>query len=267
MCFNAGGLSMFRMISCAFDYAHENGIVIDRPAGAGFYVFVLHKTKAEHFIDGRPQPVEKNTFILYEPQTPEYYYDLEKPFNNDWIHFTGDGIPEFFAEIGFPLNRPVRIPDALLVSHCILGLQNVKRQNGVFSDTIIDLDLKSLFLKLCNAGSVSETGSRYAQQFIQLRNELYGSPKAQFSVEQLADRLHLSRSYFQHLYKELFGCSVTDDIIKGRMEYAEYLLSNTTFPVCDVSELCGYRNDVHFMRQFKLFSGFTPSQYRARAKR
>jgi AraC family transcriptional regulator, arabinose operon regulatory protein len=254
------------MLNCAFAYTHENGITIDRPTGAGFYVFVLHKSKAELLADNSMQTVDKNTFILYEPLTKEYYHELEKPFINDWIHFDGDDAREFFAGIGLPLNRPVRIPNAHLVSQCILGLQTIKSQNAVFCENILDLDLKSMFYKICGAQDSSENSSRYLQQFSELRSELYGSPKAHFSVEELAARVHLSKSYFQHLYKELFGCSVIDDIIRGRLEYAEYLLANSAFSVSQISDLCGYRNDVHFMRQFKENAGITPSQYRGRMK-
>ena len=48
------------------------------------------------------------------------------------------------------------------------------------------------------------------------------------------------------------------------IEYGKYLLHNTDYTVSRVAEECGYRNDVHFMRQFKEITGSTPSQYRKR---
>jgi AraC family transcriptional regulator of arabinose operon len=82
-------------------------------------------------------------------------------------------------------------------------------------------------------------------------------------VEQIASRVNLSKSYFQHIYKELFGCSVVSDIINGRLEYAKYLLGNSSLSIAVISKMCGYENDTHFMRQFKRFVGVTPSQYRS----
>ena len=32
--------------------------------------------------------------------------------------------------------------------------------------------------------------------------------------------------------------------------------------IASVAALCGYENQLHFMRQFKKFTGLTPSQYR-----
>jgi AraC family transcriptional regulator of arabinose operon len=51
-------------------------------------------------------------------------------------------------------------------------------------------------------------------------------------------------------------------MIGSRLEFAKYLLENGSQPIASVSLMCGYENDTHFMRQFKKFTGKTPSQYR-----
>ena len=68
------------------------------------------------------------------------------------------------------------------------------------------------------------------------------------------------QSYFQHIYKELFGCSVVTDMINRRLEYAKYLLQNSSLSIAAISKMCGNENDTHFMRQFKCFVGVTPNQ-------
>ncbi|MHA2856026.1 helix-turn-helix domain-containing protein [Paenibacillus lautus] len=77
--------------------------------------------------------------------------------------------------------------------------------------------------------------------------------------------MNMSRSYFQHKYKQIFGISVINDIILNRLGYASYLLKNTSYAISHISGICGYENDVHFMRQFKKYVGLTPSEYRGRA--
>ncbi|HCL04174.1 MAG TPA: AraC family transcriptional regulator, partial [Lachnoclostridium phytofermentans] len=44
--------------------------------------------------------------------------------------------------------------------------------------------------------------------------------------------------------------------------YAKDLLSKTNMPIKEVANECGYKNEVHFMRQFKSIVGVTPSEYR-----
>lgn len=45
------------------------------------------------------------------------------------------------------------------------------------------------------------------------------------------------------------------------------LLDHTDLTIEQLTELCGYRSEVHFYRQFKAVTGCTPAQYRRQAER
>ncbi|MNN42053.1 Arabinose operon regulatory protein [compost metagenome] len=119
-------------------------------------------------------------------------------------------------------------------------------------------------IDLQNKATILEKKSRYFHSFSKLRNELYNSPGMAYSIEKLASKVNLSKSYFQLIYKKLFGCSVISDLIHARLDYAKYLLKNSPFSVTTIAKKCGYENNTHFMRQFKKFVGVTPSQYKDR---
>ena len=87
-------------------------------------------------------------------------------------------------------------------------------------------------------------------------------PFNDWNVNWLSHELTLSKSYFQHLYKEYFGVSVMNDVINSRIEHAKYLLNSTDVTVKDIAQMCGYKNEIHFMRQFKDKTGTTPSKFR-----
>ena len=46
------------------------------------------------------------------------------------------------------------------------------------------------------------------------------------------------------------------------MKKAKWLLENTSLPVSQIAEQCGYANNSHFIRQFNERTGQTPSDYR-----
>ena len=96
----------------------------------------------------------------------------------------------------------------------------------------------------------------------QIRSMIFSTHPLKLTVDEIAKQASLSRSYFQHTYKKLFGSTVTEDIIASRLEYAKLLLATTDSTVKEIAELCGYETDVHFMRQFKSRTGLTPSLYR-----
>jgi AraC family transcriptional regulator of arabinose operon len=258
---------MIRLINCGYNFVHKEGITIDRPAGAGNYAFVFFKSKAELILDGKRLAVEKNSYILLHPDTPHLYRELEEPFINDWFHCDGNEILEFLTQLKLPLDTLVKAADPLMIAGCIRELQSSGRLGGPLCDQIIDFDIKSLFMKLGNLMALAvlpHKTSRHFRQFSELRSELYSSPQTHLPIEKLASRINLSKSYFQHIYKELFGCSVVTDMINSRLEYAKYLLRSSSLSVSAISKMCGYENDTHFMRQFKRFAGVTPSQFRSR---
>ncbi len=256
---------MIRLISCGYQFIHRDGITIDRPSGAGNYAFVFFRSHSEVVLNGVPMAAEKNCFIIFSPATPHLYRELEKPFVNDWFHCDGNEIMDFLMQLNLPLDTLIKAVDPLLITSCIRELHSMNRLGGPLRDQIIDSELRTLFMKLSNLlerASLPDKTNCYFRQFSELRNELYSSPQTHLSVEEIASRVNLSKSYFQHIYKELFGCSVVSDIIQSRLEYAKYLLGNSSLSVAAISKMCGYENDTHFMRQFKRFVGVTPSQYR-----
>lgn len=259
---------MIRLLNCGYNFIHwdGDGFVINRPGGSGNYAFVFFRSNSEVILNGKHLVAEKNSYILFRPATPHLYRVLENPFVNDWFHCDANEIHEFLLQINFPMDTLVKAPDPLLITRCIMELHSINRLGGPLHDKIIDSEIRTLFMKLSNfleRAPQSDKTSRYFHQFSGLRGELYSSPQTHLSVEELASRVNLSKSYFQHIYKELFGCTVSWDIINGRLEYAKYLLENSSLSVSAISKMCGYENDTHFMRQFKKFVGVTPSQYKS----
>ncbi|MCM3786177.1 AraC family transcriptional regulator [Neobacillus mesonae] len=258
---------MIKLLSCGYHTIHHEGIIRNRPNGSGNYTFVFFNSRTEVRIHNNTIIVEKNTFIFFQPQTPHYYCELESPFINDWFHCNGNDLYKFLVDLNFPLDTPIEATDPSLISRCIMELQNSYRLDGTLRERIIDCDLRSFFMKLSDLRerTAPHQLSRYYIQFTELRNELYRYPNKNSSVTELASQLNLSKSYFQHIYKELFSCSVMKDIINARLEHAKYLLDHSELPVTKIANSCGYENDTHFMRQFKKFVGVSPKQYRFRS--
>lgn len=101
---------------------------------------------------------------------------------------------------------------------------------------------------------------RYPMQ--QLRIRLQTEPLEAPNAKEAASEIGISLSYFQHLYSDFFGISYQKDLIKMRIDYAMELLTTTEHTIQEISELCGYQNEVHFYRQFQKLSGMTPAEYR-----
>lgn len=95
-----------------------------------------------------------------------------------------------------------------------------------------------------------------------LRSDIYIHPEKDLSIDDMAERMNFSRSYFQRIYKDEFGISCKDDVIAARLEKARSLLTVTKLPVGNIAEQCGYNEVNHFMRQFRDRTGMTALEYR-----
>jgi len=102
----------------------------------------------------------------------------------------------------------------------------------------------------------------YKDKFNELRNEIYTHPEKNWNIENILHSIGLSKSHFHRIYKELFGTNCKDDIISSRLDKVKWYLDNTTLSVAQISELCGYTNSTHLIRQFSGRTGITPSAYR-----
>lgn len=256
---------MIELIKCGYRYVHPSGITIDRPHGANDYAFVLFRSPSEVNAGGKRMIVERDSYIMFQPSTPHLYRNLDLPFVNDWFHCKGEDMARLLDELRFPLDITVPAADPLLISKSIMELHRIQKMGGPLAGQAIDAELRALLIKLCNLyrmPQLTDKPGRYHHALSNIRNELYNSPHHRTTVDELAARVNLSKSYFQHLYKDMFGCSVVSDMIHGRLEYAKYLLQNSALPLSAIAEACGYEHDTHFMRQFKKFVGITPGQFR-----
>ena len=84
----------------------------------------------------------------------------------------------------------------------------------------------------------------------------------ELSQKQVARTINYSPSYFSLLMKEMLGESFRDYLLKIRMENAIKLLLETKHPISTISTMVGYENLRSFLRVFKTYTGFTPTDYR-----
>ncbi|MBR7038206.1 MAG: substrate-binding domain-containing protein [Oscillospiraceae bacterium] len=102
------------------------------------------------------------------------------------------------------------------------------------------------------------------QVFYELHNALYRSPAEEWSAQQCCRDFHLSYGHFCVTYKDLFGISFHQDVIRSRVAMAKYLLITSNVSISAVAIRCGYTDEKYFLRQFRQSTGMTPHSYRSR---
>ena len=245
-------------------YRHDENFRILRPEGSGDNLLVIFRTPAFVVVDNARVELPADSAVLYKKSALQDYGAVGVGYVNDWVHFECDETDTFFERLGIRFGQPVYgVPISVGNILELLKLENV-------SDTPKNRECTGLLLRLLIAevfgGGSGAAVSPHSDGLRRLRAEIYGSPAKNYTIEGLAAQLSLSASYFQTLYRAEFGVSCYEDVLRARTGLAEYYLANTDMQVREISALCGFENDVHFMRQFRKRTGLTALDYRRRTK-
>ncbi len=243
-------------------HEHEDSFIIERPNGSGDYLLLLVFSPSQMICNKEKITTSGNYAILYSKDTPQFYGANGSRYIDDWIHFDmTDKEVRLIEGLGISFNTPL-YPDCIdELSSIALFITEEYHSNRDLREDNLSLYMRILFNRLGEAVSSHNMNPHY-NSFSRIKSEIYNRPYEQYSIDILSKKANMSRSSFQHIYKELFGISTLSDIIKARIEYACYLLSSTSADISQIADMCGYKSDIHFMRQFKGQTNMTPSEYR-----
>lgn len=257
---------MIQITICGHNSHHPNPCNIEHPEGYFDYLLLFVKTKAWFVIDRKRIITQPNMVILFDKNTYIHYGCDTPDYNDDWIHFqmTKED-KELLSTLSIPLNQPLYQVDIHSLSHYAGLLTDLFHSQQLYKTETLDSFMHTILYQLSseiNKPKDENYNNKYFSAFTKLRASLYNNPDKDWSAAYTCNKLDLSISYFQHLYKQFFGQSFQQDIIHARMEHAKFYLKSSTMSIRDLSEFCGYHNELHFMRQFKKTEGMTPSEFR-----
>lgn len=102
----------------------------------------------------------------------------------------------------------------------------------------------------------------YYKQLFAIRENIYQNPAENPAAEDVCHTAGFSVGHFRVLYRECFGVSFHQDCIQARILHAKYLLVRTQLGVTETAQQCGYKEEKYFLRQFRQYTGVTPSAFR-----
>lgn len=98
----------------------------------------------------------------------------------------------------------------------------------------------------------------------QIKQLIVANETDTLQLQQLSDRLAISKNHMARLFKKETGQTIRHYIIALKMKKACELLRDTALKTYEISEAVGYNDAIFFSRTFKRLYGMTPSAYRRR---
>ena len=252
---------MLKLNAIGLDIRHIGDFTIDRPDGSADYLLVIFKTNAILTIKENEETTPPDSAIIYSKGEKQLYGTICGNYVNHFLHFDTDNTDDLHGIKFDSLLMPDNISEIEGLLRMISREQMSESENR---DSYIDMLIRMTLMKLCEK-SCSEPlmlNNIYGGLLTDIRAEMYANAGQFTSVSQLAERVNLSLSHFQGLYKNLFGISCYEDLLSAKIKAAQYYLSSTELYVKEIAALCGYDTDTCFMRRFKERTGMTPKEYR-----
>ncbi|MBD8500244.1 helix-turn-helix domain-containing protein [Paenibacillus arenosi] len=226
-----------------------------------FDLFYVWSGEGQVVLNDQPYEVSKGSCFLFRPgDHTSATHHPQKPLTLTYIHFNIDaGVTE--------IPKPYRqLTETVDFEHLLARFVRLHVTQPFGAEVETQLVLKQLMIYLLRDECEEPQDRKLSQQLTtsvhEVANYIRQNPGLSHRIEDLAKRAQLSPRYFSVKFKELIGVSVQNYIIRSRIERAEHLLHHAGMNVTEVADALGYRDIFFFSRQFKQYTGRSPSEIR-----
>lgn len=174
--------------------------------------------------------------------------DITDAFSQQLLH---EGSDQCIISVGKVVEQLFEIKHSVDATKELL-----KYENYISGNVLTEERLKKEYKPSQSAADMMEEALDY------IRNNF----QTNLGVEQTAEQVGLSVSYFSLLFKQKTGLTFLDYLTNVRMEYACLFLQNTDLKTYEIAEKVGYTDQRYFSQVFKRKMKKTPSEYRKLVK-
>ena len=205
---------------------------------------------------GRYTVCAGQVFIIKPHQITYYEADEEEPWHYYWLGFTSEiPLPSLLTANDVITAPYLRIT---FITACDSNLFDEGETSGAYEYFVCGMIWQMLGLIKRRPEAASKAGQGYVTKAVSIIRSEYQS---ELTVEGIAKRLHLNRSYFCETFKSYTGVSPKEYLKSVRMQRAVELLSEMNMSVSVTATSVGYPDVFAFSRAFKKYYNCSPSEY------
>lgn len=180
----------------------------------------------------------------YYNTDPEIHHEWKLQFNQ--YHFANEN------EVTGLINKLIRV------------CSGDDRAKNIYAD----LNLKELMIRLLQSQHLVQISTEAAannnhNRLHHVVHYIHENLTEKIIIDSLCRKAYMSRNEFFKWFKEQFGISPLEYIIRERIKLAKQLLGDARNNISSVSQQCGFVDVNYFVRLFKKEEGITPGMYKA----
>jgi len=232
--------------------------LVNRPTGTGDYLLMYFHTEIQAGWDEQAGWHPPGALCLWRPGEGQFYGDEKRPFLHSWLHAEGSMVdrfaqsaPEEFHQLESP--APFEAMLAALAAEAALG----GAADEIIAENLFENWTRDFLRR--RPGAAEPVPPRLAA----VRDHIDSRFAEPLALAALARMAGWSIPHFSERFRECFGASPIDYVIRQRIHHASYLLSDLNLSVAEIAARVGYEDVFHFSKLFKRHSGASPRRRRA----
>jgi AraC family transcriptional regulator, arabinose operon regulatory protein len=238
--------------------------LVHRPRGSGDHLFVHFDHPAWLSEAGRTRQRPAKSLMLWAPGQHQCYGNPQRPYTLSWLHCYGQRVRNLLRELKLPMDQAIVPVDGAPFRTMLLAiyreLTDQVEPEPVIVGNLLENWLRSLARQLCRRSQPGPVPT----ELLELKQHLDASFTQSHGLESLAQRVHLSVPHLCSLFRQHFGISPIQYIIRARLHHAVYLLQDWNLSVAQIAREVGYNDLYHFSKLFKKHYGIGPREMRRR---
>lgn len=206
--------------------------------------------------------VKKGTIVIYKPNEPQLFTELNENSTRYWIHFLGYGIPEILSDCDLNKNRFYMISNTKSIEPIFLKIINEMQSSSrckIIKCNSYLLDLLSEIARLIHGDS---NNSKIITRLSPALNTINTNYQKDLKIDNLAELCLMSKYHFIRSFKSLTGLTPYVYLTNVRITAAKDLLKSTNIKISNIANSVGIPDQLYFSKLFKKHTGLTPSEYR-----
>ncbi|NIG53962.1 AraC family transcriptional regulator [Chitinophaga sp. Cy-1792] len=186
----------------------------------------------------------------YNIASDKYTRGIHIEVHESW--FAAAGINSNVSAGSSRINDPV-------VKQWIYEIFREMKLSGIQSQLAIDVLLVQIFGRI---GEIKTIAEKQKPQWLKNMEELLSAGSVELSLTVLAGIANVHPVHLSREFSRFYGVSLGEFVRAVRMQKAMKLLSASDVSLTDVAYDCGFSDQSHFIRSFKVFHQITPLQFR-----
>lgn len=197
----------------------------------------------------------------------------------DWEKVRGLFKPLGSGEMGSLSKDKVRnlryhliITIALITRYCIEGgmemevaynLSDINIRNVDECETEVEINLlhRALIEDYTKRMQSLRKKNTYPKTVIICMDYVYENLHTKITLDKLAKVVNLSPAYLSRMFHKEVGMTVTEYIVKKRIQAAENMLKYSEYTASEIASYLCFSSESHFIHLFKKYTGDTPKSY------